>query len=63
MKIGTLAKIIIGAFIISLSSIILLTVSFNNERVAKEEQAELKQLGLDLVAASDLLTEMAKGYV
>ena len=56
MKIRSLGKIIVVTFLISLLSIVLLVISFNHAQKVKEQQAELKQLGLDLAAASDLLT-------
>lgn len=63
MKIRSLGKIIVVTFLISLVSIVLLVISFNHAQKVKEQQAELKQLGLDLVAASDLLTDKAQSYV
>ncbi len=63
MKISTIIKLIASVFTIAIVSVVLLILSFNTERKAVEKEAILKQAGLDLMNASDLLTNQARFYV
>ena len=67
LKILTLLKIIIVVVIVAvLATIATLVIALNSvdgERIARERQAEFRQLGLDLSAASEFLTVNARSYV
>ena len=63
MKITNLIKVIIVCFSAVAAAFVMLVVSYMHERNAAENYAVFKQLGLDLSAASDFLTEQAQKYV
>ncbi|MGH6885853.1 MAG: methyl-accepting chemotaxis protein [Kiloniellales bacterium] len=54
---------ILGAILLTAGSVALFDRAADLERLAIERQAEFKQLGLDLAAASDYLTNEARRYV
>ncbi|HMA13620.1 MAG: methyl-accepting chemotaxis protein [Bacteroidota bacterium] len=67
MKISTSIKAlnaaIVGAILLAGASVILFDRAVDSERQALARQSEFKQLGLDLAAASDYLTNEARRYV
>jgi methyl-accepting chemotaxis protein len=67
MKISTSIKIvngaIVGAILLAGTSVMLFDRAVDAEREALARQVEFKQLGLDLAAASDSLTNEARRYV
>jgi methyl-accepting chemotaxis protein len=67
MKISTSIKVlnaaIVGAILFAGGSVILFDRAVVTERDALSRQSEFKQLGLDLAAASDYLTNEARRYV
>ncbi|MFY0542577.1 methyl-accepting chemotaxis protein [Brevibacillus sp. H7] len=66
MKLSSLLKmmsaVVIVLSLITMASIFMLRLSFNEQREAVARQAEFKQLGLDLVNASLYLTNEAREY-
>src|SRR3546814_826291 len=67
MKISTSIKVlngaIVGAILLAGASVALFDRAADTERAALARQSEFKQLGLDLAAASDYLTNEARRYV
>jgi methyl-accepting chemotaxis protein len=67
MKITTSIKVlngaIVGAILLAGTSVVLFDRAVGTEREALARQSEFKQLGLDLAAASDYLTNEARRYV
>ncbi|MFC0212891.1 methyl-accepting chemotaxis protein [Paenibacillus chartarius] len=67
MKIKTLIKVVgisfIGIIIVLFTCIRFLQMSFEATQESEKEQAELKQLGINLADASDYLTDQARRYV
>ena len=67
MKISTSIKVlngaIVGAILLAGGSVLLFDRAVDTEREALARQSEFKQLGFDLAAASDYLTNEARRYV
>src|SRR3546814_1729670 len=67
MKLSTSIKVlngaIVGAILLAGASVTLFDRAADTERAALARQSEFKQLGLDLAAASDYLTNEARRYV
>lgn len=61
--IKTLNCVIVAAIVLTAGSVVMFNRAVDQERLALARQAEFKQLGIDLMAASDYLTNQARRYV